>query len=197
MANTRSLARRLRNFPGDAAGSMSAELVIILPLLMAWVAMSLVFYDGYYQRVLNQKAAYTLADLLSRENSQAIGPTYIQGLDSVFDFLTDTEDSGGKIRVTLVYCQEHCAAGDPARKLNLDWSRSSSGTYPQLTQSDLNTSYLDQIPLAAKGDRQIVLETYLDYVPLLDIGLDDDIVMEMFVVTRPRFTPQLVWDDNA
>lgn len=192
----RPLFRRLRRFARSARGSMSAELVIILPLLMGWVGMSLVFFDGYYMRVVNQKAAYTLSDMLSREMDK-VGPGYIDGLDKVFDFLTRAEDDEGAIRVTMVYCKDHCAADDPDRELDLDWSYSSSGSRPALTENDLNASYLDRIPFAAKGDRQILVETYLDFHPLLNIGLSDDIVMEMLVVTRLRFTSQLTWDEDV
>lgn len=193
----RTLRARLARFLAGSDGSMSAELVIILPVLMAWVAMSLVFYDGYHQRVVNQKAAYTLSDLISRELDDPVGPKYINGLDKVFDFLTGQASSDGGIRVTVVYCKDNCSAGASGRELTVDWSYSTSSTHSALTSSDINGSYLDEIPLAAKGDRQILVETYLEFQPILDIGLRDDIVMEMFVVTRPRFVPQLVWDSNA
>ncbi|TCP62908.1 hypothetical protein EV663_101168 [Rhodovulum bhavnagarense] len=193
----RIIAARLRHFASSVHGSMSAELVIVLPLLMAWVGMSLVFFDGYYMRVVNQKAAYTLSDLMSREIGTKIGPAYIEGMDDVFEFLTAADDASAAIRVSMVYCEDHCAADDPERKLNLDWSHSTSSAHPKLTAADLNSDYLDKIPLAMKADRQIMVETYFDFVPLFNVGLSDTINMETRVITRLRFDSFLEWDDGA
>lgn len=188
---------RLRHFRESTRGSMSAELAIVLPLLMGWIGTSLVLFDGYYQRVVAQKAAYTLSDLLSREMDGPIGPDYIDGMGNVFAFLTEAEAGQSEIRVSMVYCIEHCAADDPERRLGIDWSYSTDSARPALIESDLNDDYLDVIPIAAQSDRQIVVESFLDFEPMLDVGLKDDIVVEVMVVTRPRFTGQLLWNWGA
>ena len=54
----------------------------------------------------------------------------------------------------------------------------------------------DRLPTTADRDQLILVETWDTYDPVFDVGLSTfDITTYSF--TRPRFTPQLVFDEGA
>jgi hypothetical protein len=111
---------RLRTFADDTSGNMSIEAVIFVPLVMAMLAATFSFYDAFRFKAMNTKAAYTISDALSRE-TDAITPTYLNGMVSTLNFLTRSE-SHYSLRVTVVRYDED----DDQYKV--DWSQS-RGTF--------------------------------------------------------------------
>ncbi|MDD7971365.1 TadE/TadG family type IV pilus assembly protein [Roseinatronobacter alkalisoli] len=81
------LTRPFARFHADIRGSVSMELVLVLPLLIFAYVASLVFFDAFRARKDAQAAALTVADLLSR-NTEAVSTAYMDGLNEVYDFLT-------------------------------------------------------------------------------------------------------------
>lgn len=186
-----------RRFARDVRGSMSAEAVVILPLLIGWIVISMSFFEAYHMRNLNLRGAYTVSDLLSRHMNGDIDATYIEGLDDVFSFLTSTDDDLTAIRVTVVYCEDNCDADDTeARVLNRDWSYSTHPNLDPLQKADLNAQFQDDIPISVKNERAIMVESYLHFIAPFNVGIDP-VTMESLVVTRPRFSGYLGWDDGT
>jgi len=185
--------QRLRRFLREEKASLVAEALLILPALVWWYVGSLVYFHGYEARNVNMKAAYTIADMVSREDG-AIGPAYVNGLDNIFEYLTAGNGGDGKVRVTLVKCESDCPRGDPGRVLKVAWSYGTDGLAP-LTDANIS-DYAKWIPLTAQGDYVTLLETMVDYTPAwTTVGLDVDSFINR-VVTRPRFVPQIPWDDS-
>lgn len=81
------LTRPVGQFRADNRGSVSVELVVVLPILIFAYVASLVFFDAFRARKDAQVAALTVADLLSR-NTEAVSTAYMDGLNEVYDFLT-------------------------------------------------------------------------------------------------------------
>jgi hypothetical protein len=52
-----------------------------------------------------------------------------------------------------------------------------------------------RLPVMATGDIAILVETHSRYVPFLNFAGIGPLVMENFVVSRPRNGPQLVWQN--
>ncbi len=168
-----SLARFLR----EDAGTLMAETVIILPLLI-WAFLGLyVYWDAYRSVTTIQKAAYTISDMISRE-MEPIDTAYILGLDSVMDYLVD-EDATLSTRVTSV------AWSEANNRFEVHWSRSDGVTLPALTTATLQP-LAGNIPDMAEGDYAIIVEVYMPYVSAFDVGLTNDHFSD-FIVTRPRF----------
>ena len=94
------LTRPVVQFRADNRGSVSVELVLVLPILIFAYVASLVFFDAFRARKDAQVAALTVADLLSR-NTAAVTTAYMDGLNEVYDFLT-SGDQETRLRMSSV-----------------------------------------------------------------------------------------------
>jgi Flp pilus assembly protein TadG len=170
-----------RRFARDEGGTVVAEAVIVLPLfLWAYIAL-FVYWDAFRSMNTVQKAAFTVSDIISREQT-GISPAYVDGIDEVVEYLID-ENQDARLRVTQVYWND-----DNAR-FEVDWSDSpTDGMTPQTTTSLQDYAY--EIPSMAPGAVAIIVEMEVDYEPNFDIGMTDQ-TFRQFVVTRPRFPPCL------
>ncbi|MGC9367906.1 MAG: TadE/TadG family type IV pilus assembly protein [Paracoccaceae bacterium] len=177
-----ALRTALTRFHRDERGWMTAEAVLILPVLIWWYLGSLVFFDAYDARSINLKASYTISDLFSRNLDGEIDANEIEAMGDMFDYLTANHGADGAIRVSLVHCSDDC--DQPGRELSLDWSYGTDGK-PALTGADLSI-YDEVIPMMALGDRVFVIETFSRYEPPFNVGLTEDSYSNV-VVTRPRF----------
>jgi len=188
-----TLRERLRRFARDEQASVLAELVLIMPPLMAFFVGMLVYFDAYVAKDVNLKAAYTVADMLSRE-SDPVDSTYLEGLDDVFDYLTAGSGTNGMIRVTLVRCTKDCLDPAKPRVLATDWSYATD-TREALTDADL-VDFDSVIPTMPLGERVILMETFTDYTPAFNVGIPQT-DFDNIVVTRPRFAPQICFQGET
>lgn len=155
----RSLPTLLRRFCRDEKGSLVAEAVIVLPLLI-WVYLALfVYWDAYRSINTSQKAAYTISDMISREmNTAPLTPAYITGMRSLMKYLID-KDQTVKLRVSSVTWSQ------ARNRYEVDWSVSPDGAFPLLTTTNV-VGVKSKIPTLADGDHVIVVETAVTYHPL-------------------------------
>lgn len=187
-------AQRLRR---DETGSMAVEGVLSVLLLMGWMIVALQFFDGYRVKALNTKAAYTIADLLSREK-YTVGPTYVEEMKKVFNYVTDARGASW-IRVTGIKWN------DSQKKFVVLFSHATDGK--QAYTTDALQSEAKRIPAMPASDMAIIVETSMNFDPLFgigdkalemgrkttSIGLGSNIWMSNFVVTRPR-VPGIDWN---
>ena len=82
---------RLRRFVRDTAGNMTLETVIWMPLMILVLGATFSFYEAFRQKSLNTKAAFTIADALSRE-TDPVDDQYLDGMLELLEFLT-TDDT--------------------------------------------------------------------------------------------------------
>ena len=94
------LMRPITQFRADIRGSVSVEMVLVLPLLIFAYVASLVFFDAFRARRDAQVAALTVADLLSR-NTAAVTTAYMDGLNEVYDFLI-SGDQETRLRMSSI-----------------------------------------------------------------------------------------------
>jgi len=180
----RSPLQILRGFKQDEKGTLLAETVIILPLLL-WAYLALfVYWDAYRAVNTSQKAAYMISDMISREKTR-LPANYPTGLRNVMRFLIDS-DRDVKIRVTSIYWSI------TDNRFTVAWSRSPDNAMPQLTTATLQ-NVKNHIPKMADSDTVVLVETEVKYEPLFNIGLQDS-VLRQFIVTRPRTLPKICLD---
>ncbi len=172
-------------FAADCQGSLSVEAVLALPLLCWFYVGSFVWFDAYRAQTTNARAAYTIADMISRESGVDTG--YLAGLVNVFDFMT-VKGGPPTVRISSVRCRGNC--DDPSgRQLDVCWSWVNREGRAGLGSGDL--AGLDgRIPMMPLGDTLILTETALSYEPAFNVGLPT-LDLEQFVVTRPRFAPEV------
>jgi len=178
------LARRLRR---RDEGAMVVEAVLMLPLLIWAFAGSWVFFDAFRAKATNARAAYMIGDALSRE-SNYISPTYLNSLHSLQQFLV-VDGRVPRIRVSVF-------AYDAAQDLyTVRWSKARGTGIPELTDTML-AEIRDELP--DMPDRRVatLIETWVDYMPLFDVGLAP-FTFEDRVVTQLRFANQLCFSATA
>lgn len=177
----RSPLQMLRRFGRDENGTLLAETVIILPLLL-WAYLALfVYWDAYRAVNTSQKAAYMISDMLSREKVK-LPANYPTGLRNVMRYLIDS-DRDVKIRVTSIYWSI------VDNRFEVAWSRSPDNAMPRLTTATLQ-DVKSRIPKMADSDTVVLVETEVGYEPLFNVGLQDS-VLRQFIVTRPRTLPKI------
>lgn len=177
----RSPNEMLRRFCRDETGTIIAEAVIVLPMML-WAYLALfVYWDAYRSVNAAQKAAYTIADVVSREKVP-LPANYINGLRNTMRYLID-RDQEVKIRVTSI----SYSAVDGEFKV--EWSRSPDNAMTPLTTLSLQTMK-SRIPNMADGDSVVLVETEVYYTPAFNVGLTDE-VLKQFIITRPRVLPKI------
>ena len=76
----------LKAFVADESGALLAEALIMLPILI-WAFIALVVYWDVFRTInITQKAAYSISDLLSRQEVVTTG--FVDGLQNILTFLT-------------------------------------------------------------------------------------------------------------
>jgi hypothetical protein len=176
------IRRRIRQFLGDTGASMSIEAAIMAPTLIFALFLMFTIFDIFRYDATNSKAAFTIGDLLSRE-TDPVDQEFVDGMKDIFDYMTNT-DAATWLRVSVVRYD-----GDD-EELKLVWSHGNTGT-PALTDETFST-ITDSIPDMAEEDTVIVVETYMPYQMPFRVGLRG-FAFKNTVITRPRFSSQLVW----
>jgi hypothetical protein len=185
------IPQKLLRFIRDERGNVLAETVVILPIVIWSYLAFFVYWDAYKTTNVAQKAAYTVADLISREQV-TLPTTYIPGMLSLLRYLVDDQTST-KIRVTSLLFTEgatvRVAEDDADDKTIVQWSISPNNAMVPYTNATLLT-VLNKIPAMFDGDSVILVETSMDFKPMFDVGMASRQVTN-FVVTRPRFLPKI------
>ena len=172
-------------FFADQKGSTTVEAVLVLPLLLWAYMATFVYYDAFSTRKVNLSAAFTIADMVSRQQD-TINIAYIEGLNIVYDYLTETQQPTS-IRISSVYWDSAAAV------YKVQWSYATDSK-PVMTDALVN-GYASQLPVISVGDTLIVVEASLDYTPAFDVGITPHTFTE-FVATRPRFVAQVPFSNT-
>jgi hypothetical protein len=176
------IAASFSRFAKDEGGLLLAETLVLLPLLI-WAFLALFVYWDVF-RVINatQKAAYSIADVISRQG--VIDDNYIDGLQKVTDFLVPYSPSA-RLRITSI---QYDGVNNKYIKL---WSDSPGNKLPELTLSQI-TALKSRIPTMAHKDSVFIVEAEVDYTPNFNTGVMGvgtgvtSHTVSQFVVTRPR-----------
>lgn len=177
----------LKTFARETGGNMSLEAVIWLPLILTVLVATFSFHDAFRYKSLNTKAAFTISDALSRE-TDPIDNAYVDGMVDLLEYLTRSEGPYS-LRITLVRYD----ADDGA--YHAVWSQA-RGAFEAVEAAAAN-DWAAKLPTLLHNERVIVVETETDYAPPFPVpGLDTTKLFYNFVFTRPRFAPQIVWEDG-
>lgn len=192
----RALKHRFTTFLRDEDGLILVEALITLPLLIWALVAMFIYWDVFRTINVTQKAAYSVADLLSRQRD-TIPTSYANGLQKVLDFLTP----GGhpvKMRITSLECNsptgtqadQICNASKGNFKLLFSFSPENK--VPGLTQASIQNWKGTKVPTLVHGESVFVVETEVAFKSQLPtmlagflVGVEDGTFGD-FIVTRPR-----------
>ena len=179
-----TLRRKVKSFHDDETGNASIELVFMVPLLATITFGLITFFTAFKAKTQATRAATVITDMVSRETNP-ITPTYLSGISELMDTLIET-DATPEYRLTAF------TWNDRYQEYRVRWSKNDGGQ-GTMTHADLN-AVSDQLPTLKKGQRAILVETWVDYEPLTTIGYGEGTTtFENFLVAAPRFVPQLCW----
>ncbi|NNE53561.1 MAG: hypothetical protein HKN30_14305 [Sulfitobacter sp.] len=175
---------RHKDFVEDEEGAIAIEAAIILPMMFWSYLTVFAIFDSFHIYSLNQKAAYTIGDAISRE-TLPIDDAYLTGAWQMFDYLSHANGVTG-IRVTsIVY-------DGTSDQHYVDWSEGRGYGSTSLTNSDID-DWETKLPTMVDGERINVVETWNRFEPAFKTGLER-VWMREFVFTRPRYAPRVCWE---
>lgn len=178
------MKRLMQNFLRDTSAAVSFEAVIVFPVLTwAWIG-TFAFFDAYRVYNTSIKATFTIADLISRQTSTVYGYD-IEGMARMLESMIRDTD-GVEMRVTEIATTN---TGDYV----VTWSHA-TGTQAELFTANL-TAMEDRLPNMANGERVVLVESFVDYDPAFNVGLND-LTFDNFTLTRPRYAGQIPYDDD-
>lgn len=179
----------LRRFGRDDEGNLVLEAVLVMPFMLWAYAGLFVYWDAFRSINAVQKAAYTVSDMISREQ-QTITPAYLAGMDTIIERLIDL-DQDVSMRVTSVLCngQGEDKCDETVGQNEVHWSVSPGGAMTPLTTTALQAME-SRIPEMSDGDHVVIVEVTVSYTPSFNVGVSD-MDIEQFIVTRPRFVPRI------
>lgn len=173
--------KTMRRFFRKEEGGLIIESVMVLPILVWAYAGLFAYWDAYRSINTVQKAAYTISDLLSRQQVD-LNNGYVDGLRDTMNFLLDA-DQATNLRVTSYFwngTDEH---------YQVIWSYSPDATMTALDDGAL-AGLTDRLPTMYDGDSAVLVETDVSYIPALNFGMEPT-TLKQFIVTRPRFLPKI------
>lgn len=168
-----------RSFRIKEDGGMTVEFVIVLPFILWWFAGSFVYFDAFKSRNISLKAAYTLSDIVSRQTEAS--RAFLDSLNSLLDNMIH-QSNDNWIRVSSIKYGED-------ETHSVLWSYATKGHEPLVDEMLL----AERIPIMSINEEVLVTETFTPYAPAFNVGLSAR-TFEHFLISRPRFTSQLVVD---
>lgn len=188
-APMRRLRQSFQAYLKDEEGALLVEFMILLPM-MIWAFVALVVYWDVFKTInVSQKAAYSIADLLSRQ--VIVTEDFLDGMEDVMDFLTPGVGDS-RVRITSLRFEANNLAITTDDVYEIIFTHSSDTTlapeYTAVTVQNLKP----MIPIMDNQDSVIIVETWVDFTPDFDIGVLNmapglgDQTFTQFIVTRPR-----------
>jgi len=177
----------LLRFRDDTRGSVMVEAVITLPLLVWMLAATYEFFEVHRYKSVREKASYTIADMISREQTEPVTPAYMDNTKTLFDEITN-DDGANQIRVSIIQYDED------DDEYFVHWSHvRGTGGLSALTDSDVASAH-DTLPIMNDAEQLILVESASAYSPAFEVGLNDNISIDTRVFTAIRFAPKIDFD---
>lgn len=181
-----------KRFRKNEDGILVVDFVVALPIMLTWLFASITIFDGFvkYNKVV--KATATVANLISRMET-----TSNAELDNVFNLfkaLANTTSQNSSMRITAI-------KQDPNDGPVVYWPYS-SGTATDMTN---DSTALDDLPPLVDGDYIMLIETTLDYEPMVNWDIFPSMTFQFAQPFVLRFTGKLenvdvdtnLTDDNS
>jgi len=186
MSRVTSLLTRFRK---ETSGVVTVEMVITLPLLIWSLAVTFDYFEIHRHRAVREKATYTLADMLSREQAP-VTAEYIDGARDLFNAITNDDDPV-QIRVSVVTYD-----GD-TEQFRVVWSRlGGTGALSALTDTDVQSGNVP-LPQMIPGQQIVIVNSLSTYNPAFNVGLSTNMPVETSQFMNLRFAPQLCFEDTC
>ncbi|SHI55504.1 hypothetical protein SAMN05444404_0509 [Ruegeria lacuscaerulensis ITI-1157] len=185
----KSVLGRLKRLKNSEDGLITVEAVLMVPLLFWSLTASYTFFNSYHQSARNLKAAYAVADVISRERG-TINATYVDTLYSLLKNMV-ADRSEMHMRVSFVEYDK-----DDDKHL-VHWSCIRGTKFPKWTDGTIN-EIKTRLPVMPDHGRMILVETSNTYRPPFKLWITrDEYDMDNFVFTHPRVYDNIHSEDSC
>ncbi|MEO1343786.1 MAG: pilus assembly protein [Pseudomonadota bacterium] len=176
----------IRDYVEDERGTAMVEAVITMPMLFWGLTAMFEFFEIHRFQSARDKASYTIADMISREND-VITDVYVDNAMILFDEIA--HDYGqNQIRISIL---EFDASEN---EYLVSWSEvRGTGSMVELEDADVADDH-DELPIMNDGEQLILVESEADYDTIFDLGFSDTMSVTTRVFTSIRFAPQMCFD---
>ena len=176
----------IRDYVEDDRGTVMVETVITLPMLFWGLTAMFEFFEIHRFQSTRDKATYTIADMISREND-VITDVYIDNALVLFNAIAD-DYATNQIRVSVIEFDE------TGNQYQVNWSEvRGSGSMAVLRDIDVFDQHAT-LPVMDDGEQLILVESEADYRTIFDVGFSDTMSVTTRVFTSIRFAPQMCFD---
>ncbi len=165
-------------------GVVSIEAIMVFPLLFWSVWTTYTYFDGYRQGASNLKAAYAVADILSREKD-TVTDQYITSMYDLQQYMLE-EGNGLSLRISFVRWDTGDESTDSDDRHFVEWSCTRGVGLKRWSNETVN-QVSDRIPIMADNATMILVETRHHYVRPFKLGFgSNDFFIDKFIFTQPR-----------
>lgn len=179
----RSVFSRFRR---DQEGVITIEFAIYMPLLILWIAFSLLFFDAFRSKSQTFKVAFAISDIASRYDK--VGNGDLDYLVAVQNKMLPPRLTARATRITSICYEDN--------QYKVLWSHASAdasvGSYEPLTDATVPTNIL---PRMVDQESVILTEVRARWHPLTRIGGLPSIDWKNALVTSPRFLQIIPHED--
>lgn len=148
------MLKLFKRYKDDDKGILAVDFMMSLPLLLLWIFASITVFDGFVKYNKMVKATATVTNLISR--LEVTSNEELSNIYWLFREIAVAKEENSGMRVTSVK-QE---SGVPT----IHWSHP-LGNVSAMSDGD---SALSSVPPLVDGDYIMLLETRLNYEPLID-----------------------------
>lgn len=181
------MKRLIVRYRDAETGSVSMEFILIWPFLLLWLVASYVFFDVYKSQSKSAKAAYTISDIISRQ--EEVDTALLDDLDVLLDKLLPRSSDQKWMRISSVFFN--------GTDYEVDWSYPMNpppNGDPYQNKADPMTDEMIPLPIMpqlASTDSVILVEINIPYDPIVsNIGLTDQ-TWEPRIIVRPRYIAKI------
>lgn len=193
----KKLITHIRAFHDDEQGSMSIELLLVVPILV-WVFLStFVYFDVFRVETNSVRATIAIAEMFSREDT--VDAEFMVSARRVLRELT-YEENNPDVRITVY--EYDPSISNVNRRFRVVWSEG-RGFGSRSTNSLRSLARDGRLPIMEPVDHAIYIETRTQYDAPFNIGLGpftvtnlEDRVFRQDMVIRPR-GGRLCWDPDT
>ena len=172
----------MTRFGRETRGSMTLEVLLVVPLLVWALLFTISTYDAFRAQDATTKAANAIADMISRQ-VDTLAQDDIDTMQGILEYISAAKPANNaRLRITAL----RATAND---SYDVEWSHASNGL-GVLNNVDL---IADQLPTLPQGDRLIAVETRFFYQPPFVIGLSSNTLSQLIAV-QPRYVARLAFD---
>ena len=168
----------IHRFARDERGMLTIEAMLWVPILSFWLIASVAWFDAWLSRNQAAKVAYTLADILSRQ--EEISEPFLMQLDALQAGLLTRASGFSAMRLSSI---QRTSDGHVVR-----WSCSNDPAWPPLTDGVIPS---ENLPMMAELDTIVLTELSVPWERFGGIAGLTGTTWSYRVATRPRFAPAL------